>query len=253
MTPTAPDFPITPEVISQRDPAWSWEDLALFIGSAFPALLAGTAALSAWKWLTPKAVANQTTAALVFQVFAYAVLCAGLYGIVKIRYGQDFWAGLGWCWPRRAWQMVALGPVLAIALASLGVAMGVPSQPSKIEELISTRSAFTAIAIFGILFGPAFEELVFRGFIFPLVARTTGPWLGVVITAIPFGALHGVQNNWAWQPVLLITVAGVVFGIVRHRTGSTTAAFLLHASYNATQFGLYALTRFVDIPQMPST
>jgi membrane protease YdiL (CAAX protease family) len=53
--------------------------------------------------------------------------------------------------------------------------------------------------------------------------------------------LHGAQNHWAWQPILLIGVAGIAFGYVRYKTKSTTSAFVLHSAYNATGFLVYAL------------
>jgi membrane protease YdiL (CAAX protease family) len=86
--------------------------------------------------------------------------------------------------------------------------------------------------------------MLFRGFLLPLLVRSIGPWLGIILTAVPFALLHGAQNHWAWQPVLLIGIAGIAFGYVRYKTGSTTAAFLMHAAYNATGFLGYTLTHW---------
>ena len=35
---------------------------------------------------------------------------------------------------------------------------------------------------------------------------------------------------------MLIGLAGVAFGFARVRTGATSASFLMHAGFNATQF-----------------
>jgi membrane protease YdiL (CAAX protease family) len=99
------------------------------------------------------------------------------------------------------------------------------------------------VVSFGVIAAPFFEELFFRGFLLPLLERSLGAWLGIVFTAILFGLLHGAQNHWIWQQVALITLAGVVFGYVRSKTGSTAAAFLIHASFNATEFFGFLLTR----------
>ncbi len=83
-------------------------------------------------------------------------------------------------------------------------------------------------------FGPAWEELLFRGFLFPLLARSLGPWPGIIVTAIPFALLHGAQAQWTWQNLVVIGLAGVTFGFVRYKTGSTIASAMVHAGYNLT-------------------
>jgi membrane protease YdiL (CAAX protease family) len=93
------------------------------------------------------------------------------------------------------------------------------------------------------LIGPVWEELLFRGFLFPLLTKSVGPWLGIVLSAIPFALLHGAQNQWSWQYVLLIFLAGFVFGYTRHKTGSTAAAALVHAGYNFLYFAGFVLQR----------
>ncbi len=64
--------------------------------------------------------------------------------------------------------------------------------------------------LFGVVLAPIFEEMLFRGFLLPLLARSLGPWLGILLTAVPFALLHGAQNHWAWQPIVLIGMAGIV-------------------------------------------
>ncbi len=70
------------------------------------------------------------------------------------------------------------------------------------------------------LIAPFVEELIFRGFLLPLIAKSVGPWLAIVLTAILFALPHGAQNEWAWQQLTLIALAGVAFGFVRVRTGA---------------------------------
>jgi membrane protease YdiL (CAAX protease family) len=67
-----------------------------------------------------------------------------------------------------------------------------------------------------------------------LIAKSLGPWAGIVLTAAPFAALHGPQLHWTWQPVFIIGLVGIVFGYTRYRTGSTAASSIVHVSYNVT-------------------
>jgi membrane protease YdiL (CAAX protease family) len=97
--------------------------------------------------------------------------------------------------------------------------------------------------------GPVFEEVVFRGFMQPLFARTFGAAAGVLLAALPFGLLHLQQYGFNWQQGLLITLAGAAFGWVRHRSGSTRTAAIMHAAYNSTVF----LAVLANPKELPTT
>lgn len=182
---------------------------------------------------------------LVFQSFMYVFLVGALYLVVACRCGEPFLSSLGWTFPiPNAFFVVVAGPALAVALSVLGVLLRAPLDNSQIEVLIKSRASLSAIILFGVVLAPIFEEMLFRGFLLPLLMRSLGPGLGILLTAVPFALLHGAQNQWAWQPVLLIGIAGIAFGYVRYKTGSTTAAFLMHSAYNAMGFLGYTITHW---------
>jgi membrane protease YdiL (CAAX protease family) len=70
-----------------------------------------------------------------------------------------------------------------------------------------------------------------------------GPWPAIVVTALPFSALHGPQYAWSWRHLLLLTLASVAFGWVRYRSASTAAAAFTHAGYNLTFLIAYLVQR----------
>jgi uncharacterized protein len=229
----------------RRGPVWGYQDLALFLSSILPSLALAGLLLRAGRMLAPRWFAGDAARTLVFQSFMYAFLLGALYLVIAWRYGKPFWSALGWNFPiPRAWLLLAAGPALTICLSALGVLLHVPSDGSQIESLIDSRASLAVVMLFGVLLAPIFEETLFRGFLLPLLARSVGPQLGIFFTAVPFALLHGAQNRWAWQPVVLIGLAGVVFGYVRYKTGSTTAAFLMHSAYNAMGFMGYTLTHW---------
>ena len=47
--------------------------------------------------------------------------------------------------------------------------------------------------------------------------------------------------------LIIIGIAGFVFGLVRYLTGTTAASSLLHAAYNLTGFAGYILTRWATL------
>jgi membrane protease YdiL (CAAX protease family) len=78
------------------------------------------------------------------------------------------------------------------------------------------------------------EELFFRGFLYPVLARRLGLPIAVFFTALGFAALHGAQLQFSWGPVLVIFLVGVVLTMVRAKTNSVAAGVLIHMAYNGT-------------------
>ena len=229
----------------RREPVWDYLDLALFLGAILPCLALSALFLRATRMVAPVFFGGDAARTLVFQAFLYVFLVGSLYLVIAWRYGEPFWTSLGWTFPiPHAFLVLAAGPALTITLSALGVILRAPLDSSQIEILIKSRASLAAIILFGVVLAPIFEEMLFRGFLLPLLVRSMGPWLGIVLTAVPFALLHGAQNHWAWQPVLLIGIAGIAFGYVRYKTGSTTGAFLMHSAYNATGFLGYTLTHW---------
>jgi membrane protease YdiL (CAAX protease family) len=229
----------------RREPVWDYLDLALFLGAILPSLALAAVLSRTTRMVAPAFFGSDAVRTLVFQSFMYVFLVGALYLVIAWRYGEPFLPSLAWTFPiPRASLVLPAGPVLALALSALGVFLRAPQDGSQIEVLIKSRASLAAIILFGVVLAPIFEEMLFRGFLLPLLMRSVGPWLGILLTAVPFALLHGTQNQWAWQPVVLIGIAGIAFGYVRYKTGSTTAACLMHSAYNATGFLGYTLTHW---------
>jgi uncharacterized protein len=219
---------MTPPAEPREYPVWTYEDLGLLLGSVIPVFLLS--------WIVIRFVPLPAGAvqAMIYQSLSYALLLGMLYLLVAWRYQQPFWRSLGWISFRWPFLYAAAGPLLAIGTSFLGVFLKAPPLPSPIEDLVTDRRSLVIMMLFLTVFGPVFEELIFRGFLFPLLARSLGPWPGILLTATPFALLHGSQYHWSWQHLTLVGLAGTVFGLVRYKSGSTAAATLVHTGYNAT-------------------
>lgn len=82
------------------------------------------------------------------------------------------------------------------------------------------------------LYAPIVEETVFRGFLWRGVAASRlGNWGAWLVSSALFVASHTIDYA---DPVALIPVgiSGLIFGLVRWRTGSTTACMITHSLYN---------------------
>jgi len=216
------------------EPFWDYQDFFLFIAFAFPCLL--IAALIV-RMIPATGAYGKSFQGLVAQLIWYALVFAMLYFILRVRYGRPFWRSLGWRFPFRGMPLILFGgPLLAIGLGMAGALLQTPDVPTPFRAMLDNRPTFVLFTIFVIILGPLFEELAFRGFLMPLLVRSLGPAIGIVLTAALFGCLHAPEYAWSWRHVLLITAAGAAFGWVRYRTGSTAASTFMHAAYNLTQF-----------------
>ena len=227
-----------PEVpVPERYPFWNYSDLFIFIGLSFPSLLVGAVLVKAAVLLLRLPVENRIYEILPAQFSGYAILFGLLWLLLRVQYGRPFWASLRWVRPALpVSRLVAAGAVLAIAVAGLSLLLRAPDVDSPMKEFLSSRTSVLLLAIFGTTLGPLCEELAFRGFMQPLFVRTLGPVAGVLLAALPFGLLHLQQYGWSWRHGLLIALAGAGFGWMRHTSGSTRAAAVMHMAYNATFF-----------------
>jgi hypothetical protein len=136
--------------------------------------------------------------------------------------------------------MLGLGALVLLSLNLLGHFLPMP-QSTPFEELFSRPRDAYLMSVFAITLGPLMEELFFRGFLYPVLARRMGVVWGIFFTALPFGLIHMFQYGYAWGVVLLIFLMGVVCTAVRAATGSVASSFLVHVGYNATEMLLFAI------------
>jgi membrane protease YdiL (CAAX protease family) len=103
-----------------------------------------------------------------------------------------------------------------------------------IDSFFKTPAEAWALGILSVTLAPLMEELFFRGFLYPVLARRLGLPIAVFLTALGFALLHGAQLMFSWGPVLVIFLVGMILTIVRARTNSVAAGVLIHMAYNGT-------------------
>src|ERR1700674_6052583 len=100
-------------------------------------------------------------------------------------------------------------------------------EPLPIQEIFKNRSGAMLLMAMAVFVAPLVEETVFRGYLYPLFAKSLGVLPGILITGVLFGLMHGSQLGWTWRLVLLLTLVGVIFTFARARTGTVLGRFLL--------------------------
>jgi uncharacterized protein len=233
----------------EQTPFWGYNDVVLFVFLALVCLALGYGSVRLTAGLL-HIHAGQAEQSLSGELLGYLLLFGSLAVVFRQWYGQPFWASLGWTRTRVPSGLIAVAGVLtALLVVVASNLIRLPDTANPMTELMSTRTAILLMAIFGTTVAPVCEELAFRGFLQPLLVRGMGAAPGILLAAIPFGLLHYQEYGNSWRHVLIISGAGAAFGAMRQATGSTKAAALMHASYNAFFF----LAMLADTKDMPQT
>jgi uncharacterized protein len=225
-----------PVYLAEPDrPFWGFAELLLIAALFISTVLAGGIALQA---VSPSLhIDPQLGLPLLFVEFAaYGVVFIALR-LLFARYGQPLLASLGWVpQPFRPLHLAVLGLILAFVVVLLGNLLRIPNVETPFDKLLNDTMSRIVISLFGITLGPVIEELLFRGFLQPVLVDSLGVFPGILATSVVFGGMHLMQNANLWQSGVLITLVGFVLGVVRHVSGSTRASAITHVSYNAVPF-----------------
>jgi membrane protease YdiL (CAAX protease family) len=247
--PLAPD-PFTPDAVTGaqipsapipiENPVWSGWDVLLIAGLTILSMIVlQILVVVGALWLVYPhsnfaAVAQKPILLLVSQFLIYAAVAACMVMLVEGKYHVKFWQAIRWNWPRSGWKLLALGAGMLIVLGLLQSVLPMPKD-TPFEHLFDRPRDAYLLAIIAVSLGPLMEELFFRGFMYPVLARRMGAGWAIALTALPFGLIHLPQYGWAWGAALIVVLVGVVCGVVRAQTRSVGASFLVHVGYNGTQ------------------
>jgi membrane protease YdiL (CAAX protease family) len=232
--------PATPPEATWNDPAWTGWDVLRLIFLTIVALFVGVFAvllIARW-WVYPHAalgeIARIPLVVVAGQSLAYLLILAYMYVLVtRERRRPDFLAAIHWNWPSNIAAYVVAGFALSLALQVLAHFLPIPKE-LPIDSFFRTPAEAWALSILSITLAPLMEELFFRGFLYPVLARRLGLPIAVFVTALGFALLHVAQLGRAWGPVLVIFLVGIVLTTVRAKTNSVAAGVLIHMAYNGT-------------------
>ena len=231
--------------VAPRDPVWNGWDVLLLAFLTIVAVIVAefVTAIAAWIFIyrheSFRDLVQRPALDLLGEGLGYIPVAAFMIFLVEGKYRTPFWKAIKWNWPgRSALKWIGVG-VLTVAIDLIGRYLPMPKS-SPFEQFFATPGDAYLMAAFAVTLGPLMEELFFRGFLYPVLARWTGVAPAILLTALPFGLLHYLQYR-SWSAVLLIMLVGVVLGIVREVTNSVGASFLVHVGYNGTLMVLAAM------------
>ncbi len=196
--------------------------------------------------ISPSELRTSTAAWASVMIISQALLSGAtlifLYAVVRGRSAAPFWQIMGW----RGFKNMATtasvvlryvfgGFALAVIVGWLGNFVGRESG-IPMEELFRSRQSVLMLMALGILVAPLVEETIFRGCIYPVIARKFGITTGIVATGALFGLAHAQQLGGAWGQIGLLICVGIVLTYVRARAGTVAASYFVHLGYNTILF-----------------
>jgi len=88
------------------------------------------------------------------------------------------------------------------------------------------------LAVISLLLNATVQEVLGRGYIFELMRRRAGPGWAVLISAASFTLIHAAAFRGNLWPMLNVFLAGVLFSLIRLRTGGLATAIGVHYAWN---------------------
>jgi uncharacterized protein len=150
----------------------------------------------------------------------------------------------GWEAVRLDRQAARLRPIAMSAVVG-GLAVAIPSlvllgaQWLSVEPGPAGSSLVTAASVVLFLAPSAlWEEMVFRGYAFTVLAEWWGSRAALGVTSLAFGLVHFQNDGSSALAVLVVVVAGVFLAVVLLATQSLWAAFAAHLAWNWTLVGV---------------
>ncbi len=150
---------------------------------------------------------------------AYMTMLAAMVVVVKRRHPRPFWQTVGWHWPSRLWLGYVLGGgLLAMGLGLLSRLLPIPKSLPMDRFFQDGRGAYLMM-VFGVAVAPLAEEMLFRGFLYPVLDR----WLETLLLTP-----YQIRRGCLW---LLVMAA---WGFISHRLSLPGSLLLVGAIFVAT-------------------
>jgi membrane protease YdiL (CAAX protease family) len=151
--------------------------------------------------------------------------------------------------PTLGWGVLAFMGALGVSLAYNNIIQipgldfleqGCADQVPKFiryDEVVLALSAVLAIC-----FAPICEEIFFRGFVFPGIARAFGIGAGIAVSGLLFGSAHLLGNPMLYKSMIQFTLIGCVFAFFYWKSGNLLSTIMAHTTFNILGVILIAAT-----------
>ena len=118
---------------------------------------------------------------------------------------------------------------LELLRSGVDVGQNVPAIPKIVIDsgMIMSLIAYWFVLVIA---APIVEEMQFRGLLYRGLEAKIGALATIATTSVVFGLLHYL--GFGWPRAVATGCLGFLLGVIRWRTGNTTAAVVVHATIN---------------------
>ena len=211
----------------------------------------------AYRWVTtgPPQIETLTSDKVlaflsIVSVLPAHLLTLGLIWLVVTQGGKvPLWQNIDFQWPR--YLNPAAGVIICTLIATVLFVIGAVATyfwggprtqlDAIVESSIPARMATAFIAVFT---APLVEELIYRGILYSALQRALGTAIAVGVVSLLFAGVHVFQYIDNIAVIAVITLLSFTLTLVRAKTGSVLAPFVIHLVFNAIQSVIIALAPF---------
>lgn len=248
--------PLPPELPFGRVPVWFYRSADLvgvgFVFLVFAGLFVASLGMG------PDEAAVLTPEVLLVNIgFQFGI--AGVVAVLALRsVGPRAWLGLRWS----SWQwifLIAPGAVVLMWVVFGGLqisgyvewmeSLGVETVQDTVKLLQESKDPLVLglMGVAAVIVAPLCEEIVFRGYFYPVMKKFAGVWPAAVCSAMVFAAAHG--NLTALLPLFIF---GGLLVFIYEKTGSIWAPVAVHFCFNSATVIVQIAARHYDIPLQPA-
>lgn len=174
---------------------------------------------------------------IVTGALVYAGILLFLVGLLLYRnvnvveaFGFGRWT-FGLCLARALVFLVAAYPLLMLVQAMVYGVAGGDFAPQEVVEFLQQAEAprdRLAVVAMAVIVAPVAEEVIFRGYLYPVAKKFGGATGALIVTSVLFAFLHGHTPS-----IPALTMLAVCLGLAYEKTGSLLVPMIMHAVFNA--------------------
>ncbi|MFT4176581.1 MAG: type II CAAX endopeptidase family protein [Luteolibacter sp.] len=191
-----------------------------------------------------------TPDSLVISIVFQFVLAGIVTAVVATRMPVRRWLGLRWeKWPWIfliapacvVFMWVIFGGLQAFGYMEWIQSLGAEPAQEAVKLLQTSNDPWTLglMALAAVIVAPLCEEIVFRGYLYPVAKKYAGPWIAAIFSAVVFSCAHG--NLMALFPLALL---GLLLVFLYEKTGSIWSVIAVHFCFNGATVLIQILDRF---------
>ena len=151
--------------------------------------------------------------------------------------------GLGF-YKEKAWLELLKGGLIGFLLMGAVVGLQVVTGSIQLSQVdFSWENMFSFLLIMPFWFiQSGTEELLTRGWLFPVVSKHTRIWIGTAVSSLLFAILHLQNPSINWISLLNIALFGLLACLYVLKTDNIWGISAIHAAWNCFQGSFFGLS-----------